>query len=293
MKSNTSTGLAFGWVISVLLHVGVVAFAFVGLPHLTRPTPAPPPPVAIEFVKIAAKTQQVIPEQQQEQKPEQEQERSKFAASAVQETDVADAVPLPEKQAPKVVPKRKPQPKPKPQLSEARKLASAIRPRSKPTPPSRLKVSKLQRALLDKAAKEQNEVTKKSDKPKEEKKKADEPKKQPNALAGLAGRLATASIRDALSQKLAGCWNFPTGAKNAETFQVKIRISLREDGNLRRQPEIVQSGDMSQGFYRVFVESARRAVLNCAPYSDVAKSLFDLGEDTIDFNFDGAEFAGG
>ncbi|UTW58106.1 hypothetical protein KFE96_14955 [Kordiimonas sp. SCSIO 12603] len=291
MKSNTSTGLAFGWVVSVLLHVGVVAFAFVGLPYLTRPTPAPPPPVAIEFVKIAAKTQQVIPEQEKQQEQEQEQERSKFAASAVQEADLADAVPLPEKQTPKVVPK--PKPKPKPQLSEARKLASAIRPRSKPKPPSRLKVSQLQRALLDKAAKEQNEVTKKSDKPKEEKKKADEPKKKPSALAGLAGRLATASIRDALSQKLAGCWNFPTGAKNAETFQVKVRISLREDGNLRRQPEIVQSGDMSQGFYRVFVESARRAVLNCAPYSDVAKSLFDLGENTIDFNFDGAEFAGG
>ncbi|MCK0068751.1 hypothetical protein [Kordiimonas laminariae] len=291
MKSNTSTGLAFGWVISVLLHVGVVAFAFVGLPYLTRPTPAPPPPVAIEFVKIAAKTQQVIPEQEKQQEQEQEQERSKFAASAVQEAEAADAVPLPEKLPPKVAPK--PKPKPKPQLSEARKLASAIRPRSKPKPPSRLKVSKIQRALLDKAAKEQNEVTKKADKPKEEKKKADEPKKKPSALVGLAGRLATASIRDALSQKLAGCWNFPTGAKNAETFQVKVRISLREDGSLRRQPEIVQSGDMNQGFYRVFVESARRAVLNCAPYSDVAKSLFDLGENTIDFNFDGAEFAGG
>ncbi len=290
MKSVPKKGLAFGWVFSVALHVGVVAFAFVGLPYLTRPTPTPPPPIAIEFVKISTKTQQVVKQEEIEQESEEEQERSKFASAEAAVEDTADAVPLPVAKTPK---KAVVKPKPKPKISPTRKLASAIRPRSKPKPPSRLKVSKLQRALLDKAAKEQNEISKKADKKQPEKKKTEEPKKQPNRFAGIAGTIATANIRDALSSKLAGCWNFPTGAKNADKFQVKIRISLRADGSLLRQPEVVQAGDLNEGFYRVFVESARRAVLNCAPYSDVAKSLFDLGENAIDFNFDGAQFAGG
>ncbi len=293
MKSGHSSGLVLGWIASLALHVGVVAFAFVGLPHLMRPTPTPPPPVLIEFVAIADKTQQVVPEAEKQEEEQENRERSKSAAAETVAEVPADAVPLLEKKAPpKIKPKAKPKPKPKPKLSNTRKLANVIRPRSKPKPPSRLK-SKLLRATIDKAIKEEIEVTKKTEKKQVDRKKADKPKEKPKAFAGLAGRLATASIRDALSQKLAGCWNFPVGAKGADKFQVKVRISLRTDGSLRKQPEIIQAGDLNQGFYRVFVESARRAVLNCAPYSDVAKSLFDLGEDAIDFNFDGAEFAGG
>jgi hypothetical protein len=76
-------------------------------------------------------------------------------------------------------------------------------------------------------------------------------------------------------------------------MQVLVRIHLRPDGTLLRQPQVMGAGQSAEGFYRVFVESARRAVIGCAPYSDVAKTLFEMGESSIDFNFNGAEFAGG
>lgn len=279
-----------GWSLSVLLHVGVVTVALVGLPYLERPMPTPPPPIAIDFVMISNKTQQAAPKVEIEEEAAEEKPQPKYAA-AEQEPDAADnAVPLPENiPAKKITPK--PKLKPKPVLSEARKLAQQVRPRSKPKPPSRLKSTRIA-ALIDRSIKEEKENVKKDEKKKLEKKKNDKPK-QPSVFAGLQGRLATASIRDALSQKLAGCWVFPRGAKGVENMQVLVRISLRPDGTLLRQPEFVNAGDLSDGFYRVYAESARRAVLGCAPYSDVAKILFEIGESSIDFNFSGAEFAGG
>jgi len=280
-----------GWSLSALLHVGVVTVALVGLPYLERPRPTPPPPIAIEFVVISNKTQQSAPKVEVEQEATEDKPQPKYAA-AEQVPDVADnAVPLPDKIPPKEL-TPKPAPKPKPKLSEARKLAQQVRPRSKPKPPSRIKSTRIA-ALIDRSFKEEREAAKKVNEKKDEKKKNEEAKKPKVFAGGLQGRLATASIRDALSQKLAGCWVFPRGAKGVENMQILVRISLRPDGTLLRQPEFIKAGDLSDGFYRVYAESARRAVLGCAPYSDVAKILFDMGESSIDFNFSGAVFAGG
>ena len=282
-----------GWSLSILLHVGVAVAAYVGLPYLTRPEIAPPPPISIEFVAIAAKTQQAAPKEVVEQEATEEKPQPKYAAAEQPVELVEDAVPLPAKAAPKeAAPAPKPKPKPKPQLSKTRKLAQSIRPRGKPKAPSRLKSTRIA-ALIDKSIKEEKDVTKKDEKKKEEKKKNETNKKKPNLLAGARGTIATATIRDALSQKLAACWSFPRGAKGVEKMQVMVRITLRPDGTLLRRPELINAGNMNEGFYRVFAESARRAVQLCAPYSDVAKTLFEMGESSIDFNFNGADFAGG
>ncbi|MEX0298198.1 MAG: hypothetical protein AB3N28_03960, partial [Kordiimonas sp.] len=149
-------------------------------------------------------------------------------------------------------------------------------------------------ALIDRSIKEETEVVKK-DEPKKEKEKAEEPKKEPSRFAGLRGRIATASLRDALSQKLSGCWTFPRGAKGIETMQVTVRIWLRPDGTLSRPPEFVNAGNLNdpdRAFFRVFAESARRAVRICEPF-DEASQYIGAGQKYIDFNFNGAEFAGG
>lgn len=277
---------------SVALHLGIVAAAWYGLPYLTRPQITPPPPIPIEFVAIAAKTQAAAPKEEvQQEATTVEEPKQQFQAVEQPEPEVQEAVPLPtppepEKAAPKVTPK------PKPKLSEARKLSQRIRPQNKPKAPSRINSRRLS-SLIDRSIKKEQEQAKLDEQKKEEKRRNEEEAKKKAMFAGARGAIATATIRDALSQKLAGCWSFPSGAKDVDQMQVLVRISLRPDGTLLRQPQVMGAGQNAEGFYRVFVESARRAVIGCAPYSDVAKTLFEMGESSIDFNFNGAEFAGG
>jgi outer membrane biosynthesis protein TonB len=277
-----------GWTMSVALHMGIVAAAWYGLPYLTRPQLTPPPPIPIEFVAIAAKTQQVAPEETVEQEASVEKEQPKFQAAEQPAPAEEEAVPLPAPPEPK---KTTPAPKPKPQLSKARQLAQSVRPQNKPRPPSRINSTRLS-SLIDRSIKEEQEKAKLDKEKREEKKKNEAEKKQKSMFAAARGAIATATIRDALAQKLSGCWSFPSGAKDVDQMQVRVLIYLRPDGTLLRQPDVQGAGRNAEGFYRVFVESARRAVIGCAPYSDVAKTLFEMGESSIDFNFNGAEFGG-
>jgi len=283
-----------GWLFSGALHVGVAVAALVGLPQLARDLPAPPPPINIEFVQIAEQTRVVAPkapEEQQQQAPEKPQPN--YAAAEVSEPALEDAAPLLEKAKPvEAAPVHKP--KPRPQVSETRKLANRVTPRAKPKPPSRLKIKRIA-ALIDRSIKEEQEQVQKAEEPKKEVVKASEPDKKPLFTPGLRGQIATASIIDALSQKVAGNWSLPGGAKGIQNMQVTIRIWLRPDGFLSRSPEFLDAGNLNdpdRAFFRVFAESAKRAVLLSEPFSEVAKSL-GANQQYIDFNFNPSSFVGG
>lgn len=280
-----------GWILSASLHLGVAAIAFVGLPELTRDRPEPPPPIAIEFVAIAEKTQVVAPEAPQQQERAEVEPQANYAAAEAAEEAPADAAPLLEK--PTEV-KPVPKPKPKPQVSKNRQLANRITPRTKPKPPSRLK-SKRIAALIDRSIKEEREQTPRDEEKKQDADKAKEPEPRPDFLQGARARIATASLMDALRHKVEQNWSFPGGAKGIETMQVTIRIWIRPDGYFSRAPEFLDAGDLSdpdRAFFRIFAESARRAVMLSEPFDDAAKHM-DASQKYIDFNFNGAEFAGG
>ncbi len=281
-----------GWLLSGALHVGVAVAALVGLPKLARQMPEPPPPIAIEFVQIAEQTRVVAPEAPADEPQEaQSKPQPNYAAAEAAPAVEEDAAPLLEKAKPvEVTPEPKPQPKP--QVSENRQLANRVTPRAKPRAPSRLKSNRIA-ALIDRSIKEEQQDAQRRDE--EEQKAAEKEPEAPKVNAFPAARLAiaTASIRDALSNKVSGCWSFPLGSKGIEDMQVAVLISLRPDGSLLRRPQIVGGGDLSDGFYRVFAESAQRAVQRCAPYSEVAKQLFELGENSIRFTFNPKNFAGG
>ena len=261
--------------------MGVVAFAVFGLPSFMADRPAPPPPISVEFVRIAEETQVAEPE------PEVEQSRAVRTEPVTAREEAApapssEAAPLPkpaEKLADAVTPKVKPE------ISENRQLAQSITPQNKPKPPSRLKKDRLA-ALIDKSIKDDEEpapVEKAEDEPKE-------PEKA-DPFSGLRGRVALASLRDALSQKLNGCWRFPSGAKGVETMRTTVRIWLRPDGTLSRQPELLDGKIGNDAFFNTFLEEARRAVIRCEPYEE-AKDFIAAGNAYIDFSFDGA-FLGG
>lgn len=281
-----------GWLLSGALHVGIAVAALVGLPKLAREMPEPPPPIAIEFVQIAEKTRVVAPEAPAKE-PEQVQSKPQPTLAAAEAAPAVDeqAVPTLDKVKPaEATPE--PKPKPKPQVSENRQLANRVTPRAKPKPPSRLKVKRIT-ALLDKSIKEQQEAT---PEPVEEKKPVQkEPAKTPDVFAGLRGRLSTASLRDAIQAKVEQNWRIPAGAKGIQDMQVSIRIWLRPDGYYSRAPEFIGAGDLNdpnRAFFRVFAESARRAVLRSEPLDEAAKYL-ESGQQYIDFNFYPSSFEGG
>lgn len=287
LKSET-----IGWTMSAALHVGVVVVAFVGLPDFSRERPLPPPPISIEFVKIDKQTQVVAPKVEEEVQERAVEKQPNYAREEVVAEAPAEAVPLPDQKPVRQV--TKPKPKPKPEVTERQKLVARATPRSKPKPPLRLKSSRIA-ALIDRSIKEEQEEAPKVEEDKEEKVEQKKDEKKPDLFAGLRGTIATASLMDALQQKVYRCWNIPTGAKGVQDMRVDVSVRLSAEGDIVGQPKFLNAGDLndpSRAFFRVFAESARRAVQLCAPYAEASDYIRETGQNEIIFKFNPREFLG-
>jgi colicin import membrane protein len=90
----------------------------------------------------------------------------------------------------------------------------------------------------------------------------------PNATLGRAKGLAaqlTQSEIDALRERIKQCWQPPLGAENASDLQVVFRVVFNTNGTVSRGPDVVEGAPSALG--PVFAESARRAILQCQPYT--------------------------
>ncbi|QMW23489.1 TonB C-terminal domain-containing protein [Sandaracinobacteroides saxicola] len=79
---------------------------------------------------------------------------------------------------------------------------------------------------------------------------------------------ATASLEQAIRTQIAPCWNPPIGGADVRGMTAVLRIRLNRDGSVMAAPEFVsQTGATAANaaYARAFVETARRAVLRCAP----------------------------
>lgn len=95
--------------------------------------------------------------------------------------------------------------------------------------------------------------------------------KRSEQQAALGGRQTTGaklsqSEMDALRGQIQRCWNVPAGAADAENLKVSVQFRLSPSGELEGDPRIVAGGG-SGGIERTAAESARRAVIRCAPYN--------------------------
>jgi outer membrane biosynthesis protein TonB len=81
-----------------------------------------------------------------------------------------------------------------------------------------------------------------------------------------AGEKLTQSEMDALRGQIEKCWNVPAGAADAKDLKVSVKFRLDRSGALEGMPQIV-SGGGGDGVERAAAESARRAVMQCAPYN--------------------------
>lgn len=80
--------------------------------------------------------------------------------------------------------------------------------------------------------------------------------------------IQAATLEQAIRAQIAPCWNPPIGGADVAEMTAVLRIRLNPDGTVAAPPEFVsQTGATAgnQAYARAFVETARRAVLRCAP----------------------------
>jgi hypothetical protein len=98
---------------------------------------------------------------------------------------------------------------------------------------------------------------------------------------------AAATLAQAIRAQVAPCWNPPIGGQDVRKMTVLIHAEFAPDGSLSVAPSVVsQTGTSGQNadYARAFAETARRAVLRCAPLK-LPANLYSLWK-SVDINFD-------
>jgi hypothetical protein len=291
-----------GIAISTLLHAGVMVVAIYGLPDLLDSPVVMEQPVIVELVTVAEKavTQKL---------PEPKAEKSTPPAPKLKPAAAPKLEPRPE--PPKPVKKvETPPPPPAPKLKPAavvmpmpkapkksveipkspKKLAlvepqeafrTLPRPQAKPKRPRQQFNADRIAALLDKDQRKKQtapgSMTTKTLTAK--------PPPIPPSPARTHIRAPIAGIIDAIRHQIQQCWSVPAGARDAENLIVRIKVFLNSDGSLAKAPEIIGADQSDDPFYRAAAESARRAVLKCAPLKNLPADKYSRWRElTLTFN---------
>ncbi len=93
---------------------------------------------------------------------------------------------------------------------------------------------------------------------------------------GKAQQLSQSEL-DALRARLSQCWSPPVGALEAQRLIVVLRIMFNPDGTVSRTPELMEATPSPVG--PAMVESAKRAVLQCQPYTMLRRENYDTWKD--------------
>jgi outer membrane biosynthesis protein TonB len=96
-----------------------------------------------------------------------------------------------------------------------------------------------------------------------------------NAALGLAhGKAAdnSATWGSMFKEQVERCWKKPYGGIESQNPEIVFDIKLRRDGSLESQP--IAETTPSTPYLRVYLESARRAIIECAPYN-LPQAFFD------------------
>ena len=98
----------------------------------------------------------------------------------------------------------------------------------------------------------------------------------------LGRALATAtrlsiSEKEAFRRRITECWTPPVGLDSAQELVVVFRVIFNQDGTVKQGPDVI-GGKPSQ-FGPAFAESARRAILQCQPYTMLRKETYAEWQD--------------
>ena len=299
------------------MHVALAILIVVGLPLAKKKLAPLPPPVAIEIVTIAEKTnppkgkKRAVKAKKPTPKPPQTRQA---AAPKKPEPKPKPPVKKAEKPKPKPVAKPKPpvkkaeKPKPKSEPKKEPKVASLPKPKAKKEPPPKPEPKPQAAQPAPQPRVKAKPVPKPKAKPRPRKRMSlaqlleSVNKLKPKAKTGKRERQTQTARRgsprydasqklsmselDALKRQIERCWYFPAGARNARDLVVEIKVLVNRDRTVR-QARIVDVARMRRDpFYRSAAESARRAVLNprCSPLK-LPPAKYDLWRSmTLTFN---------
>ena len=245
-----------GYIFSLMLHAGVIALAWVGLPLFKRDLPVENPPLIVDVVELDDITS-AAPKPTPEISPEPAPvipEPPKLAAEA---PTAEQMPPLPNFE----IAKEQPQPKPKP-------------PPPKPAP---AKTKQDDVAMLQKLLKDMQKSA-----PKAQQKAPDSKATPNNNVAPNVSDRASMTELDAIRSHIEACWRIDPGKEGMENMTAEIKVFINPDGSARA--EIV---DMTRYFadsaFRTFANSARNAVLGCGNIP-ISKEHYDQLKE-IEMNF--------
>ena len=272
---------------SILFHTMVMVVGYFGLPELRRDLSMTEAPIMVEIVTVAETTNAPALKPASKRQPPPPKTKPPPAPPKVAAPPPPAPKPKPEVAAvpspPETKPKSPPKPTAKPRPQVPPRLVKA-KPKRKPKPPDTF-------ASVLKTVKE---LHRQKPKPKEKsKKKKDESfeRQTAKALASLSRRYDTSrpltiSEIDLVRQQIAGCWNLPAGAKDAENLVIEIWVAMNPDGTVRQARIKQQQRMLTDSFFRAAAESALRAVLNkrCQPFKLPRKKYDRWKTMTLVFN---------
>jgi len=93
---------------------------------------------------------------------------------------------------------------------------------------------------------------------------------------GAAARLSQSEI-DAFRRRITDCWSPPVGLDSAQELVVVFRVVFSPDGSVKQGPEVVGGRPNANG--PAFAESAKRAILQCQPYTMLRKETYETWKD--------------
>lgn len=82
---------------------------------------------------------------------------------------------------------------------------------------------------------------------------------------------------DAFRRRITDCWNPPVGLDSAQDLVVVFRVMFNQDGSVKRGPDVIGGKPTAAG--PAFAESARRAILQCQPYTMLRKETYNNWKD--------------
>lgn len=241
---------SYGYVLSIALHVGIVAIAYTGIPFLHRELPHETPPLIVDLVPIEEIT----------------------AAPPPVAPPTPDPVPLTPPEPPKPVQAEAPAeampPPKKEEVVKKEEKKPEIKPPPKPVPPQKTKkedVAMLQDLLKD--------MQKKAPKPTPSQQQS---QTQSNNITPNVSDRASMTELDAIRRHIEDCWRIDPGKEGLENMSADIKVYINPDGSVQ-QAQIVDTGRyLTDSAFRTFATSARNAVLGCGniPISPQRYNLF-------------------
>ena len=91
-----------------------------------------------------------------------------------------------------------------------------------------------------------------------------------------ASQLSQSEI-EAFRRRITDCWSPPVGLDSAQELVVIFRVQFNPDGSVKRGPDVISGKASASG--PVFAESARRAILQCQPYTMLRRQTYDSWKD--------------